>query len=88
MEVKWETPHLGSYKLNTDASVKQSPGPGGIGGLIRVHLGHRIIGFSEHTPHTNPIRTELLAMRRGLQIDVLDAEAGNHQSDPGVSRTK
>ncbi|KAK4708345.1 hypothetical protein R3W88_029270 [Solanum pinnatisectum] len=69
MEVKWELPHLGSYKLNT-VSVKQSTGPGGIGGLIRIHLGHRIIGFSEHTPHTNPVRAKLLAIRRGLQIAV------------------
>ncbi|KAH0658744.1 hypothetical protein KY289_027492 [Solanum tuberosum] len=70
IKVKWEPPDPNTFKLNIDASVKNSPGPGGLGGLVRNHLGYWIIGFFEHTPLTNPIRAKLLAIRRGLQIVV------------------
>ncbi|KAK4728179.1 hypothetical protein R3W88_021167 [Solanum pinnatisectum] len=39
-------PHsTGRFKLNTDGSVKNSPGPGGIGGVIRNHNGDWKVGF-------------------------------------------
>ncbi|WMV15146.1 hypothetical protein MTR67_008531 [Solanum verrucosum] len=70
IQVNWEPSDPNTFKLNINASVKNSPGPGGLGGLVRNHSGHWIIGFFEHTTLTNSINAKLLAIRRGLQIVV------------------
>lgn len=37
--LKWKHPNQGSYKLNTDGSVKSQPGPDRIGGVFRDDKG-------------------------------------------------
>ncbi|KAK4734773.1 hypothetical protein R3W88_009034 [Solanum pinnatisectum] len=68
IQVSWKPPDHNTSKLNVDGSVKNPPGPGGLEGMIRNHLGLWEKGFVEYTPLTNPIRAELQALRRGLSI--------------------
>ncbi|WMV42449.1 hypothetical protein MTR67_035834, partial [Solanum verrucosum] len=70
IEVNWKPPDSNTFKLNVDGFVKRNPGPEGLTGVIRVHHGNWVVGFTEHTPLTNPIRAELQAMRRGVALAV------------------
>ncbi|KAH0709752.1 hypothetical protein KY284_011179 [Solanum tuberosum] len=65
IQVKWESPKPGRFKLNTDGAVKSSPSHGGIGEVIRNHRGYWIIGFMSKEAHVNPILAELRALRQG-----------------------
>ncbi|KAK4708914.1 hypothetical protein R3W88_029839 [Solanum pinnatisectum] len=70
VQVKWNPPDPGTYKFNLDGAIKNSPGPGGLGGVIRNDLGGWVMGFIEPIPMANPVRAELQAMRRGLSLAV------------------
>ncbi|KAK4733873.1 hypothetical protein R3W88_008134 [Solanum pinnatisectum] len=74
-----------AYKLNVDGAVRNNSRPGGLEGVIRNHLGLWEVGFIEHTPLMNPIRSELQALRRGLSIAVPNGEARNHKDGARIS---
>ena len=46
MTIKWRSPSLGWFKLNTDGSFVGNPSIVGGGGVIRNHLGEWVGGFS------------------------------------------
>nr|XP_016444553.1 PREDICTED: uncharacterized protein LOC107769808 [Nicotiana tabacum] len=68
INVKWEPPLRGHYKLNTDRAAKGNPGVGGIGGIFRTLSGDWIIGYLENIPHTTNTLKELTALLEGIQI--------------------
>ena len=53
-------------KLNTDGSVKGSPGMGGCGGLLHDCHGNWILGFARAIGLTLSIAAKLWAIRDGL----------------------
>ncbi|KAH0709638.1 hypothetical protein KY285_010988 [Solanum tuberosum] len=60
--VKWEPVDANTSKLNANGFVKKISRPGGLGGVVRNHMGHWVIGFTERTPLTNLVRAELQAL--------------------------
>ena len=45
--IKWVSPPLGWFKLNTDGSSLGNPGLEGGGGVIRNYVGDWVGGFSQ-----------------------------------------
>ncbi|GMJ04568.1 hypothetical protein like AT3G24255 [Hibiscus trionum] len=58
----WIAPDCDSVKFNVDASVNGSYGNGGIGGVLRNHLGLQMVRFVKFIGRTNPTEAELLAI--------------------------
>ncbi|KAH0647389.1 hypothetical protein KY290_033382 [Solanum tuberosum] len=50
IQVNWKPPDYNTFKFNVDGPVRNNPGLGGLGGVIRNHLGLWKVGFIEHTP--------------------------------------
>lgn len=69
INVKWEPPGKGCYKLNTDGSGLGNPGAGGIG-VIRNCRRDWAIGFRGGLPHATNTLTELTALMQGLKLAV------------------
>ncbi|KAF3617414.1 hypothetical protein FXO38_33996 [Capsicum annuum] len=61
---EWRT--RGFHMLNIDGSADLQTGPGGMGCVFRNHDGSWELGFYEHLPHTTPLLSEILALRKGL----------------------
>ncbi|GKV16176.1 hypothetical protein SLEP1_g26858 [Rubroshorea leprosula] len=63
-----------SFKLNTDGSVINNPGPATSRGLIRDHRGHWIKGFSRKIDIASSLAAEIWGIRDGLllakQLDI------------------
>jgi ribonuclease HI len=68
--VKWATPPLGWFKLNTDGSSLGNPGLAGGGGVIRNHLGDWVGGYSRAIGHTTSVQAELRALKDGLMLAI------------------
>ena len=65
---RWESPLEGWVALNTDGAAKGNPGLAGAGGVIRDHKGEWILGFSENSGCCSPLKAEIKAILRGLQL--------------------
>ncbi|XP_047263813.1 uncharacterized protein LOC124896303 [Capsicum annuum] len=63
-------PTEGTYKLNTDASVKINSGRGKVSGIFRYHRGDWVIGYTKVFTHVDVYQAELLAILEGLKIAI------------------
>ncbi|KAF7810986.1 reverse transcriptase [Senna tora] len=54
LNVKWNPPNFGWWKLNCDGACSGNPGPFAIGGIIRDHMGNWVKGFSGYVGHGLP----------------------------------
>ncbi|KAL6586073.1 hypothetical protein OROMI_002717 [Orobanche minor] len=68
--VRWIKPTVGWWKLNTDGAALGSPGvaAAGGGGVIRDHLGHPLLMFSEFLGVQTNNYAEIYAIWRGLEF--------------------
>jgi ribonuclease HI len=57
-----------SLFFNVDGSVLGSPGPAGIGGVLRDHMGKILCVFSSHIGSQDVILAELLAIQRACEL--------------------
>lgn len=75
----WKPPQHGRFKINTDASWRKDGKAVG-GGVVRIHDGRWVSGFSVKFQARDPPEAELRAMRFGLEfikaleIDKFDVE--------------
>ncbi|KAH0645303.1 hypothetical protein KY284_033187 [Solanum tuberosum] len=70
IQVKWEPPVPGSFKLNTDGAVKESPRPGSLGSVIRNHRGDWIIGSYQQRSPCQPNPGKVCALREGVLMAI------------------
>jgi ribonuclease HI len=68
--IKWFSPPLGWFKLNTDGASLGNPGLAGGGGVIRNHLGDWVGGFSRAIGVTTNVQAELRALKDGLNLAI------------------
>uniref|UniRef100_A0A2N9GQQ4 RNase H type-1 domain-containing protein n=1 Tax=Fagus sylvatica TaxID=28930 RepID=A0A2N9GQQ4_FAGSY len=68
--VKWVSPPLGWFKLNTDGSSLGNPGLAGSGRVIRNHVGDWVGGFSRAIGVTTSVQAELRALKDGLNLAI------------------
>ena len=68
--IKWVSPPLGWFKLNTDGSLLGNPGLAGGGGVICNHLGEWVGGFSRAIDATISVQAELRALKNGLELAI------------------
>ena len=68
--MKWSSPPLGWFKLNTDGASLGNPGLAGGGGVIRNHLGDWVGGFSRAIGVTTSVQVELRALKDGLNLAI------------------
>jgi ribonuclease HI len=68
--IKWVSPPLGWFKLNTDGSSLGNLGLAGGGGVIRNHVGDWVGGFSRAISITTSVQAELRAFKDGLNLAI------------------
>jgi ribonuclease HI len=68
--IKWVSPPLGWFKLNTDGSSLGNPGLAGGGGVICNHVGEWVGGFSRAIGVTTSVQVELRALKDGLKLAI------------------
>ena len=68
IQVRWEKPPAGWFKLNTDGASGSGMDRLGCGGIIRDEHGCWITGFSRRIGAANSIIAELWGLRDGLQL--------------------
>ncbi|XVE56525.1 hypothetical protein DITRI_Ditri04bG0017700 [Diplodiscus trichospermus] len=61
----WIGPDVGTLKFNVDVSAVGNPGPAGIGGILRDHLGVKKIAFSKSIGIADSNLADLLAHSGG-----------------------
>jgi len=66
---RWIPPDIG-FKLNIDASFNHNSRKGGMGYVIRNHLGDWIIGMSSRITSNSVQNAELLALLHGLRLAI------------------
>lgn len=66
--VEWYPPTRGTLKFNVDGAFKGKPGPTGIGGVLRDHLGSIRVVFSEPVDLEESNEAEFLSIRRALTL--------------------
>ena len=66
--VRWEKPHIGWKKLNTDGSVIGCMERAGCGGVVKDEHGNWVVGFTRHVGATNSFAIELWGLRDGLML--------------------
>ncbi|KAF7827181.1 reverse transcriptase [Senna tora] len=54
LNVKWNPPNFGWWKLNSDGACSGNLGPFAISGIIRDHMGNWVKGFSGYVGHGLP----------------------------------
>ncbi|XP_019241252.1 PREDICTED: uncharacterized protein LOC109221248 [Nicotiana attenuata] len=67
IQIKWNKPPKGWFKLNIDASFKNHNEKTGIGGIIRDTYGNWIVGFAKTTQATGSLHAEIKALMEGLK---------------------
>lgn len=67
-KVEWLPPIAGVLKVNVDGSSRGSPGPSGIGGVVRNHSKEFVGIFSEAVGMLWAYEAEVLAILKGLQF--------------------
>lgn len=73
VNVKWDHPDRGTYKLNIDGTVTTKIGLGGIGWVFRDHEGRWELGYSQSIPQA-PHRTRTKGTFEG--------PSNSHKSQP------
>lgn len=68
VQVRWEKPQQGWFRLNTDDSALGNPGKAGGGGIIRDDQGNWVAGFSRNIGFSSSFIAELWALRDGLSL--------------------
>lgn len=68
IQVKWNKPSEGWFKLNMDGASLGNPGRAGGGSVIHDHEGTGIKGFSRLIGHTTSVMAEFWALRDGLTL--------------------
>lgn len=66
LQVRWNKPSEGWYKLNTNEASLGSPGKAGGGGVIQDHRGNWVQGFAQSIGFTTSVISEFWALRNGL----------------------
>ncbi|XVE80966.1 hypothetical protein DITRI_Ditri15bG0024200 [Diplodiscus trichospermus] len=64
--ISWVSPNVGELKFNVDGSALGKPGPTGIGGILRDHLGIKKMAFSKPTGIADSNIAELMAIREAF----------------------
>lgn len=68
IQIKWEPPPEGAFKLNIDGAARSNPGEAGIGGIIRDHKGNMISAFSKNIGIASNNKAEVWALYLGIKI--------------------
>ena len=68
--VHWQSPVLGTFKLNTDGCSKGNPGLSGGGGILRDVSGPFIFAFAGCFGYGTSLQAEAKALLLGLQLCV------------------
>lgn len=68
INIKWNPPPRGTFKLNIDVSFNNLHHYGGIGGVIRDERGNWKIGFRHKLVGLNPTHMELLSLTKGVEL--------------------
>ena len=68
--IKWVSPPLGWFKLNTDGSSLGNPGLAWGGGVIRNHVGEWVGSFSMAIGVTTSVQAELRTLKDGLKLAI------------------
>ena len=68
IQVLWNRPPVGSFKLNADGASFGNPGKARGGGLIRDHHGSWVKGYMRHIGFTSSIAAEFWALKDGLML--------------------
>ncbi|XP_070023147.1 uncharacterized protein [Nicotiana sylvestris] len=68
INVKWQPPPRGWFKVNIDGTFKSNYLEGGISGVICDYKGQWRTGYHKKIQATSPIKTELQAFRHALQL--------------------
>ena len=70
VNVRWNKPPIGWFKLNTDGASMGNPGKAGGGGLIRDSVGFWVKGFSRSLGTGTSMLAECWALRDGLFLAI------------------
>ncbi|KAF7840012.1 reverse transcriptase [Senna tora] len=68
LNINWNPPTVGWWKLNSDGACSGNPGPFAIGGIIRDHFGNWVKGFSGYVGHGTALKAELWAIFCGINL--------------------
>ena len=68
--IKWVSPLLGWFKLNTDSSSLGNPGLAGGRGVIRNHVGDWVGSFSRTIGVITSFQAKLRALKDGLNLTI------------------
>ncbi|KAK3219540.1 hypothetical protein Dsin_013510 [Dipteronia sinensis] len=66
----WVPPPFDSLKFNVDGSARGTPGPAGIGGVLRDYTGRLLCTFSNHIGIQDANTAEILAIARACELCV------------------
>ncbi|XP_026429515.1 uncharacterized protein LOC113325863 [Papaver somniferum] len=67
IQIAWQVPNTGFYKINTDGSTNDC-GDAGIGGVIRDGAGDFVVCFCKHIHKNNNNVAKVWAIRDGLRL--------------------
>lgn len=70
INIKWDPPPTGWFKLNVDRATNQNAGKAGIGGVIRNHRGEFEAAFAKNIGIATNNKAELWALKHDLQTVV------------------
>ncbi|KAL0416831.1 UNVERIFIED_CONTAM: hypothetical protein Slati_3515000 [Sesamum latifolium] len=68
--VRWDTPSLAWFKLNSNGSSLGNPGPAGAGGIIRDAKGQVRLAYQVALGATTSVIAELTAVWHGLELAI------------------
>ena len=70
IQVWWNKPADGWFKLNSDGASFGNPGKAGGGGIIRNSHGHWVKGYSRSIGYTTSIIAEWWTLRDGFTLAI------------------
>ncbi|KAL0010415.1 hypothetical protein SO802_005523 [Lithocarpus litseifolius] len=68
IQVRWNKPPVGLFKLNADGASFGNPGKAGGGGLIRDHHGSWVKGYMRHIKFASSITADFWALKDELML--------------------